>query len=128
MDFERDDLLDRLDAAGFDRSHPAMFSWLGVVAYLTPAAIVETLSQVARCSPGSEIVMSYPPASAFVDEFGIEFRESLAPMAASAGEPIQTSASPSEFEDLIRSAAWKSRNISPAKTCTPGTSPIAPMS
>lgn len=102
VDFEKDSLLDRLTAFGFDRSVPTAFSWLGVVAYLTPEAIVETLRQVAACAPGSEITISYPPSADFVDPIGMEFRTTLAPLAASAGEAIETETSPAAMEELIR--------------------------
>ncbi|HVW93710.1 MAG TPA: class I SAM-dependent methyltransferase [Devosia sp.] len=62
VDFERQTLGDGLAAAGFDPLLPAFFVWLGVVPYLTEAAIFETLRFVAQV-PRAEIVFDYanPP-------------------------------------------------------------------
>lgn len=101
VDFELDTLRGGLEQVGFDWSQSTMFSWLGVVAYLTTDAIAATLRQIAMCAPGSEIVLSYPPAPAFLDEIGLEFRQTLAPVAASAGEPFEMAVSPSDMEELL---------------------------
>ncbi|MBI2898116.1 MAG: class I SAM-dependent methyltransferase [Deltaproteobacteria bacterium] len=46
-DFEKDDFLDRLAAAGFRTDQPALLVWEGVTPYLREAAIRETLRRVA---------------------------------------------------------------------------------
>ena len=51
VDFERDDLTARLVEDGFDATRPAVFVWLGVVPYLTRAAVAVTLRAIAA-SPG----------------------------------------------------------------------------
>jgi methyltransferase (TIGR00027 family) len=61
IDFARTGLADALAAAGFDRTQPAFFAWLGVVPYLERAAIVETLRFVTGCAPGTSIVFDYGP-------------------------------------------------------------------
>ena len=43
VDFERDDVGEKLVAAGFQQNSPAFFTWLGVVPYLTQDAIGRTL-------------------------------------------------------------------------------------
>jgi methyltransferase (TIGR00027 family) len=68
VDFERDDLGERLAAAGFQRNAPAFFTWLGVVPYLTRDAIDRTLDFAASIE-GSEVVFDYmEPADAFSGE------------------------------------------------------------
>src|SRR5580704_178111 len=47
VDFERVSLGEGLDAAGFDRAAPAIFTWLGVVPYLTEQAVFATLGLIA---------------------------------------------------------------------------------
>jgi len=59
VDFESDSLEDRLRQAGFSTDEPTCFSWLGVTAYLTNAAVLETLSFVARLPKGSSITFDY---------------------------------------------------------------------
>jgi methyltransferase (TIGR00027 family) len=58
VDFERDDLQQKLGGAGFERTDVAFFTWLGVVPYLTRGAIDDTLRYIASI-PGSEVVFDY---------------------------------------------------------------------
>src|SRR5262249_46795209 len=44
VDFEQDDLQQKLSSAGFQRTSAAFFTWLGVVPYLTDDAIGSTLT------------------------------------------------------------------------------------
>jgi len=68
VDFERDDLGEKLVAAGFQQSLPAFFSWLGVVPYLTEDAIGRTLDYMASIR-NSEVVFDYmEPPEAFSEE------------------------------------------------------------
>ncbi len=46
VDFERDDVGEKLVAAGFQQNSPAFFTWLGVVPYLTQDAIARTLDYI----------------------------------------------------------------------------------
>jgi methyltransferase (TIGR00027 family) len=64
VDFERDDVGDKLVAAGFQQNSPAFFTWLGVVPYLTEDAIVRTLDYMSSIQT-SEVVFDYmePPAA-----------------------------------------------------------------
>jgi methyltransferase (TIGR00027 family) len=68
VDFEREDLGERLAAAGFERNAPAFFTWLGVVPYLTEDAIGRTLDYLSSV-PNSEVVFDYmEPPEAFSEE------------------------------------------------------------
>src|SRR5262245_12930745 len=62
VEFERDDLGETLDGAGFQRHSPAFFTWLGVVPYLTLDSIGSTLDYMASIQ-SSEVVFDYmePP-------------------------------------------------------------------
>ena len=62
VDFERDDLPQKLSSAGFERTSVAFFTWLGVVSYLTRDAIDAMLGYIASI-PNSEVVFDYaePP-------------------------------------------------------------------
>ena len=65
VDFERVSLAEGLAAAGFDAARPAIFTWLGVVPYLTEPAVFATLGFVAGLARGSEVVFTYsdPPGA-----------------------------------------------------------------
>jgi methyltransferase (TIGR00027 family) len=62
VDFERDDVGEKLVAAGFQQNSPAFFTWLGVVPYLTHDAIGRTLDYMSSIQ-NSEVVFDYmePP-------------------------------------------------------------------
>ncbi len=68
VDFERDDLREKLVGAGFQQDTPAFFTWLGVVPYLTRGAIGSTLDDMASI-PNAEVVFDYmEPSEAFPEE------------------------------------------------------------
>ncbi|MGA3223687.1 MAG: SAM-dependent methyltransferase [Acidobacteriaceae bacterium] len=68
VDFERDDLGEKLVAAGFEQNLPAFFTWLGVVPYLTEDAIGRTLNYMSSIQ-NSEVVFDYTePPEAFSEE------------------------------------------------------------
>jgi methyltransferase (TIGR00027 family) len=69
MDFERDQLLDGLEAVGFDQWRRTFFTWLGVVPYLSTTAVANTLACIAGLSGGSEVIFDYgEPLSALPPE------------------------------------------------------------
>ncbi len=90
IDFERETLGDALAAHGFDRARPAFFTWLGVVPYLTEAAVDTTLKYIASLPGGAEVVFDYgnPPGEA-----GTEYaarHEALAARVAALGESLKS--------------------------------------
>jgi methyltransferase (TIGR00027 family) len=96
VDFERDDLLGRLVAEGFDATAPAVFLWLGVVPYLSRAAVAATLRVVASV-PGGEVVFDHAAADPDVPP---ESRE-LAERVAAVGEPFTERWAPGELPALL---------------------------
>jgi methyltransferase (TIGR00027 family) len=68
VDFERDDLSEKLAATGFQQNLPAFFAWLGVVPYLTEDAIGRTLDYLSSIQ-SSEVVFDYmEPPEGFSEE------------------------------------------------------------
>jgi methyltransferase (TIGR00027 family) len=68
VDFECDDVGEKLVAAGFQQNSPAFFTWLGVVPYLTHDAIGRTLAYMSSI-PNSEVVFDYVgPSESFSEE------------------------------------------------------------
>jgi methyltransferase (TIGR00027 family) len=67
IDFERDDVGEKLAAAGFRQNSPAFFTWLGVVPYLTEDAIGRTLDYMSSIQ-NSEVVFDYMEPEAFSGE------------------------------------------------------------
>lgn len=65
-DLNRENLETPLRTAGFDLSEPTTWVWEGVIPYLTRAATIETLGQVAALSAvGSRLVVNYQAKSMF---------------------------------------------------------------
>ena len=68
VDFEQDDLQQKLSSAGFQRTSAAFFTWLGVVPYLTRDAIDDTVGYIVSIQ-NSEVVFDYmEPPQAFSEE------------------------------------------------------------
>lgn len=88
IDFEREDLFDRLMAAGFDPDRPAFFSWMGVVWYLSEASFYATLKAVVSVAPGSEIAFEYPVSADFVQPQDRPLAEMIRMLGAARGEPV----------------------------------------
>jgi methyltransferase (TIGR00027 family) len=90
VDFERETLGDGLAQAGFDRTAPAFFSWLGVTIYLTEDAIASTLKVIASTARGGGLAFDYVvPRSSVGFTSRLAF-DALAGRVAAAGEPFQT--------------------------------------
>jgi methyltransferase (TIGR00027 family) len=102
VDFEVASLEEGLDAAAFEWGQPTLFSWLGVIPYLTINAVEATFRTIARCGNGSEVVFEYGLTEPFLDDLGREFRAGFVPLAADVGEPIQTGWSPTEAECVVQ--------------------------
>jgi len=59
-EFETDDFAERLRAAGFDDTRPALVIWLGVSFYLSAEAFETTVARLGRlCAVGSRLVLDY---------------------------------------------------------------------
>ena len=92
VDFECTSLLEGLCNAGFDATQPAFFSWLGVMPYLTAAAVASVFRFVASLPPGSEIAFTFAAR---------DVNESLARKVAEIGEPFRTRIDREELEPML---------------------------
>ncbi len=101
VDFERDDLLAGLTAAGFDPTRPALVGWLGVSMYLTGTAIDRMLAQLGRLAPGSELVFDYFVPESMRDEDGRQYADQVGAMAAQRGERWQSVFTPAEVTQRL---------------------------
>jgi methyltransferase (TIGR00027 family) len=102
VDFETDTLATRLAAAGFSRTDPAVFVWLGVVFYLTPDAARTTLEYIARQSKPVEVVFDY---LADTDEDRAQLR-ARANRAAAVGEPWFSYFTPDDIAAQLRALGF----------------------
>lgn len=91
IDFETTSLRDGLRHSTLDVRAPVFASWLGVMVYLTQAAIDAVFALIASFPPSSEIVFTFTPPP----EPGAP--DGLATRAAEVGEPWLTRVEPDEL-------------------------------
>lgn len=106
IDFETETLSEGLQHAGFDRTKPTFFSWLGVTMYLTNRAVTETLEFVASMPSGSGIVFDYMIPRSLMSPTGLRAFDALASRVALLGEPFQTFFAPSALKDSLLSMGY----------------------
>jgi methyltransferase (TIGR00027 family) len=108
VDFEREKLSERLEAAGFKATERSFFSWLGVVPYLTEAAIFSTLGFVAQLPGGAEVVFDYVnPAASISAATGRAAHQALAARVAAVGERFQSYLDTGLLSAKMRAAGFR---------------------
>jgi methyltransferase (TIGR00027 family) len=112
VDFEKQRLADRLQASGFRADRPAFFSWLGVTIYLTPEAVAGTLSTIARCAAGSQVVFDFAPPPAELNAAERRRFERSARGVARSGEPWINFYSPDQFAGQLRASGYSVAQVS----------------
>jgi methyltransferase (TIGR00027 family) len=116
VDFETDaSWLERLAAAGFDASRPAVVASTGVTLYLTKDAIAATLRQIATLAPGSTLAMTFILPLELLDPEERPEQQAVQKSARAAGTPFLSSFSPPEMLALARDAGFRqARHVSAA--------------
>lgn len=105
VDFEADDVGEKLAAAGFDQNVPAFFTWLGIVPYLTKDAIGRALDYMASI-PKSEVVFDYmEPPEAFSGELG-KMERARAEQLEKMGERSATRFEPAQMAAIVRARGF----------------------
>ncbi|RNL78775.1 class I SAM-dependent methyltransferase [Nocardioides marmorisolisilvae] len=104
-DFEHEDFLERLVAAGLDATRPTYVLWLGVVPYLTREAVLATLGRIASI-PGGEVVLDYPTRLRGLSRKARSMRRELSRRVAAAGEPFTGDFTTEEMAGLLRDAGF----------------------
>lgn len=111
VDFEFDELGDKLAKAGFDRTRTSFFVWEGVSMYLTRAAVKDTLQRLARLGgPGSELCADFwflldrPDAKATVQRMSTGLLHVL-------GEPVVFGIHPEDVDHFLQRQGWVAEDI-----------------
>jgi methyltransferase (TIGR00027 family) len=104
VDFETQALATELASAGFIRTDPAVFVWLGVVFYLTPQAAHTTLEYIAGQAQPVEVIFDYlQPADTDEDRAQLQER---ADRLAAAGEPWFSYFRPDDIAAQLRALGF----------------------
>lgn len=107
IDFEKQGLTNALAKSSYSRKHPAFFSWLGTVHYLTPQAVLKTLNAVAACAcPGSELVLDYAGTEGLSGSSQEDWAKKLKRYTDRRGEPILSMFSPDQFQEIVSKAGF----------------------
>jgi len=105
-DFEHQDLLRALTAAGFERRLPALVSLFGVIIYVTREATKATLAELATLAPGSEVILTYESPPDGTDPVVQETYDKVSPVVDATGERFVGYYHESEMEALVRAAGF----------------------
>lgn len=116
VDFEAGEAWwERLAAAGFDASQPAVVASAGVSMYLTKAAITSMLRQIAALASGSTLVMTFAVPVEVVEPEEIPLRQATEKGARASGTPWISFFTGPEMVALARESGFReARHVSPA--------------
>jgi methyltransferase (TIGR00027 family) len=116
VDFEAGDTWwERLPAAGFDASRPAVVAAAGVSMYLTKDAVAATLRHIAALRPGSTFVMTFLLPLEMADPEMRPGLERAVQGAQASGTPFLSFFTPPEILALARAAGFReARHVSAA--------------
>ena len=106
VDFERDDLIERLLAAGFAPGAKTVIAWLGVVPYLTTEAMRTTLRGLAGLPGELKIVLDYTLPRAMLPPNEQLALDSLSARVAQAGESFQQFFAPEQMKQELGDSGW----------------------
>jgi len=102
VNFERDQLGDRLRDSGFDPAKPSFYSWLGVTMYLEEPAIDAVLGLIASGPLSTEVVFTFAPEGDDASgRRGAVRMTVISSLAALAGEPWRTRFSTTRLSEKL---------------------------
>lgn len=108
VNFETDSWWQKLLAAGFDASKPAVFASTGVSLYLSEEANQATLDQLAKLAPGSAFATTFLLSLELLDSKERSLMEFVMKKAAEGGTPFLSLFEPEKILSMARSAGFKS--------------------
>jgi methyltransferase (TIGR00027 family) len=107
VDFERQNLREELQEAGFRADLSAFVSWLGVVPYLTKEAASHTFGFLGSLPEGSGVAFDYavePSSLPFLERMTVR---ALSQRVARAGEPFRLFFVPNELDEFLKAHGFQ---------------------
>lgn len=96
-----------LATASFDPGRVTFFLWLGVVAYLTRDAVLDSLRAVrACCAPGSRVLLDYPVLPELLDDDGRELAREVSAETERQGEARRVKHDPHVLQESVRGLGY----------------------
>lgn len=113
VDFESENLDQKLLEKGYDKSRRTLFVMEGLVMYVPPEAVDETLSFIMNNSArGSEVLFDYFLQSVVDETCELETEKNMRDFAAQQGEPFQFGIKEGEVETFLAERGFsKVRNV-----------------
>jgi methyltransferase (TIGR00027 family) len=110
IDFDKESLPEKLDAAGFRRGWRSLFVLEGLVMYMQPASVDATFNVITDfAGPGSEVVFDYVRASVLRQAGSTYGEEEIATTVAQAGERWQFGLDEGELEGFLNTYGLRVR-------------------
>lgn len=107
VDFERSSWWEALLKSGFDIGKSAVIACTGVTLYLSKAAIMDTLNQIAKLASGSTLAMAFYLPIELLDEEDKAMQKMADKGARAAGTPFVSFFPPEEILELANLAGFK---------------------
>ncbi|HEY6558116.1 MAG TPA: SAM-dependent methyltransferase [Polyangiaceae bacterium] len=124
VDFDRDDLHEKLRGHGFDLREPVFFIWEGVTPYLSADGVNRTLTFVAQCAPRSEVVFTYLHRGALDGTHAFAGTSTLFRTLARVREPFTFGFDPTELPAHLAerglTLVWESATVARRPQALPG--------
>ncbi len=104
VDFEKETFSKKLFSKGYNRSLKTLFIMEGLLMYITPKSIAETLSFIAENSgKGSAVIFDYFPESVVDGTNKLKIAQDIRNFAIQQGEPLQFGIKDGELEEFLSS-------------------------
>lgn len=103
VDFEKQRVAEALQASPVDLARPIFVNWVGVLPYLTPAVITQTLAGLPPCTAA---ITYNIPESAWDPDIRAA-AERVVRTVAALGEPMITRTTPQETADLLSTGGFR---------------------
>ena len=115
VDFETQTLSERLFDNGYNQSMKTLFIMEGLVMYISPEGIAETLSFIAEnSSKGSAVIFDYFPESVVDGTNKLEIAQDIRNFAIQQGEPLKFGIKEDKLEEFLSTFGFSNiQNVSP---------------
>ncbi len=111
VNFETSSWKEQLLNSGFDANKTTVISCTGVSLYLTKEAIISTLNQIAKFSPGSKLAMTFYLPITLLDEEDKPMQKIAEKGARESGTPMISFFTPEEISALANKTGLKAAKI-----------------